>query len=51
MTGCGMMVGGGTGNIGWILLKVIYFVLGIFVASVIFWLTHNWIVKGKKRRR
>ncbi len=44
MGSTGMM---GSGTMG--LLSVIYFALAVFVFSVIFWLTHNWIVPKKKR--
>ena len=30
------------------LYGLIYFVIGSFIFSVIFWLTHNWLVKKKK---
>ena len=40
----GMM---GSGTMG--LFGVVYFALAAFVFSVIFWLTHNWIVPKKKR--
>ena len=42
----GVMGGGmfGTGLYG-----LIYLAIGAFIFSIIFWLTHNWLVKGKKR--
>ena len=27
---------------------LIYFIVGCFIFSVVFWLTHNWLVKNKK---
>jgi len=44
MDGYGMMGYGGMGVFG-----VVYFALAAFVFSLIFWLTHNWIVPKKKR--
>ena len=44
--GSGMMGG------GWILggfVGILYFALAAFIFSVIFWLTHNWLSKCKKR--
>ncbi len=43
------MMGSGTMGYGMGIYKVIYFALAAFVFSVIFWLTHNWIVPKKKR--
>ena len=40
-----------TGYTGWALLKTAYFVIAAFVFSVIFWLTHNWLVKDPKKKR
>ena len=48
----GMMNGGMMGNLGVIggsLLGLIWFALAAFVFSAIFWLTHNWLVKSKKK--
>jgi hypothetical protein len=47
MSGFGMM--GGAGMVGMGLVGLVYLAVGAFVFSVIFWLTHNWLVKGKKR--
>lgn len=42
----GMMGGySGMGIFGMGLVGLIYFAIGAFVFSVIFWLTHNWISK------
>jgi len=38
------MMGSGMGIYG-----LVYFALAAFVFSVIFWMTHNWIVQKKKR--
>jgi uncharacterized membrane protein len=46
MMGYGMM-GGGWAGMG--LLGAIYFAFAALIFSIIFWLTHNWLVKGKKR--
>jgi len=35
---------------GFVLLKLIYFVIIVFIFSIIFWLTRNWLVKDKKKR-
>jgi hypothetical protein len=48
-----MMSGGMMGGAGWFgmgLVGLIYFAIGAFVFSVIFWLTHNWLVKDKRRK-
>jgi hypothetical protein len=45
MDGYGMM--GGAGMLGG-LLGLVYFALAAFVFSVIFWMTHNWLVKKKR---
>ncbi len=42
------IVGGGMFG-GW-LLGIIYFAIGAFIFSVIFWLTYNWLVKCNKKR-
>jgi len=34
---------------GWGLFGLVYFVLAAFIFSVIFWLTYNWLIKGKKK--
>jgi len=42
------------GDIGYGLMElygVVYFAIDAFIFSVIFWLTRNWLVKGKKIRR
>ncbi len=39
----------GHGWIGAKVLGIVYKLLAAFVFSVIFWLTHNWLVKGKKK--
>ncbi len=44
--GGGNMMGYGASGL-W-LLKLVYFALAVFVFSVIFWLTHNWLVKKRK---
>ncbi|MFH1064184.1 MAG: hypothetical protein V1729_03835 [Candidatus Woesearchaeota archaeon] len=49
MGGYGMM--GGTGWFGMLLLGLLYLAIGAFVFSVVFWLTHNWLVKGKHKNR
>ncbi len=38
------MMGSGMGIYG-----LVYFVLASFIFSAIFWLTYNWLAKGKKR--
>lgn len=43
----GMMMGGGIYGMG--VVGIIYFALAAFLFSVIFWLTHNWLIKGKRR--
>lgn len=40
----------GSKGVAWGLLKLVYFVLGTFIFSVIFWATHVWLVKGKKKK-
>ncbi|NQU79421.1 hypothetical protein HQ545_06660 [Candidatus Woesearchaeota archaeon] len=49
MADYGTMMGGtgwfGAGLIGWI-----YFAVGAFVFSAIFWLTHNWRVKPRRKK-
>lgn len=42
---------GNTWGVGGSLFKVVYLALAAFIFSVIFWLTHNWLVKGKKKRK
>ena len=32
------------------LALLIYFAIAAFIFSIIFWLTHNWLVKEKKRK-
>ncbi len=49
MEGYGMM--GGAGMFGWGLLWLVWLVLGAFLFSAIFWLTYNWLVKDKKKKR
>ena len=44
---CGMV---GTGMWNWGLYGIVYFIVMSFVFSVIFWLTHNWLVKHKKKK-
>ncbi len=44
MMGSTGMMGSGMGIYG-----VIYFALAAFVFSVIFWMTHNWIVPKRKK--
>ena len=44
----GMM--GNTWGVAGSLFKAIYMALAAFIFSIIFWLTHNWLVKGKKKR-
>ncbi|MEE9526011.1 MAG: hypothetical protein V3V78_05390 [Candidatus Woesearchaeota archaeon] len=39
------------GMFGGSLYKVIYFALAAFVFSIIFWLTHNWLVDGKSKNK
>ena len=43
---CGMA---STGMLGWGFYKLFYFAVAVFVFSLIFWLTHNWLVKHKKK--
>ena len=43
---CGMA---GNGMIGWGFYKLFYFAVAVFIFSAIFWLTHNWLVKHKKK--
>ena len=38
-----------TGMGAWSLYGLVYFIVIAFIFSVIFWLTHNWLVKGKKK--
>lgn len=38
----------GMGMIGGGLLGILWFAIAAFVFSIIFWLTYNWLVKGKK---
>jgi uncharacterized membrane protein len=47
MGGYGMM--GGSGWFGMGLLGLIYLAIGAFVFSVVFWLTHNWLVPKRKK--
>jgi len=47
--GYGMI--GSTGNFWYGLLGLVYFAVIAFIFSLIFWLTHNFIVKDKKRKR
>ncbi|NQU78301.1 hypothetical protein HQ545_00880 [Candidatus Woesearchaeota archaeon] len=44
----GMM--GGAGWFGMGILGLLYFMIGALVFSVIFWLTHNWLVKPHKKK-
>ncbi len=47
----GMMDGGMMANFGIVgggLIGLVWFALVAFAFSVVFWLTHNWLVKGKK---
>jgi hypothetical protein len=47
MMGSGMM---GTGTFSLVgLFGIVWFALAAFIFSVIFWATHNWLVKGKRR--
>tara|TARA_Y100000034_G_scaffold5829_1_gene6464 strand:- start:10624 stop:10956 length:333 start_codon:yes stop_codon:yes gene_type:complete len=41
----------GHGAFGSGILKIVYFAFAAFLFSIIFWLTHNWLVKGKKKRK
>ncbi len=45
--GYGMM--GGLGFFGAALLGLVYLAIASLVFSTVFWLTHNWLVKEKKR--
>jgi hypothetical protein len=45
MDGFGMM--GGSFGMG--IYGAIYFAIGAFIFSAIFWLTHNWLANCKKR--
>jgi hypothetical protein len=35
-------------KLGWVIVKLFSIALIAFMVSSIFWLTHNWLVKGKK---
>jgi hypothetical protein len=35
-------------KLGWLIVKLLSIALITFMVSAIFWLTHNWLVKGKK---
>jgi len=48
MMGSGMMMGN-FGMMGGGLYSIVCFALAVFIFSIIFWLTHNWLVKNKKR--
>jgi hypothetical protein len=50
---CGMMMGPGTGYGGGMygLFGLVYIAIASFIFSVIFWLTKNWLVKEKRKRR
>ena len=48
MAGYEMM--GSTGMAGMLFFSIVYFSLVAFVFSLIFWLTHNWLVKDKKKK-
>lgn len=50
--GPGMMWGYGTtgGWVGMWFLGLIYLAVAAFVFSVVFWLTHNWLVHGKGKK-
>ena len=37
-----------TGTGSGMFMGLLYFVAGAFIFSVIFWLTHNWLVKKKR---
>ena len=37
------------GMVGGSLLGILWFAIAAFVFSIIFWLTHNWLVPHKKR--
>lgn len=45
----GMMDSGSMGMVGGSLLMLVWLALAAFIFSAIFWLTHNWLVKGKKK--
>ncbi len=45
----GMMDGFKTA--GWGLLKLLYFVVAVFVSSAIFWLTYKWLVEGNNKKK
>jgi hypothetical protein len=45
----GMMGDYGMSGYGMGVFGIIYFALAAFIFSVIFWMTHNWIVPKKKR--
>ncbi len=45
-SGYGMMGRGGMFGMG--LFGAVWFALAALIFSIIFWLTHNWLVKGKK---
>jgi len=47
LMGHGMMGSGYGGMFGMGLLWLLYFSLGAFIFSVIFWLTHNWLAKKR----
>ena len=32
-------------------LMVLYFAAACFIFSIIFWLTHNWLVKASKKKK
>ncbi len=40
----------GYGTFGAGILKIVYFAFASFLFSIIFWLTRNWLVKGKKKK-
>jgi hypothetical protein len=43
------MMGAGSW-LGMSFVWLIYFAIGSFIFSATFWLTHNWLVKDKKKR-
>jgi hypothetical protein len=45
----GMMDGTGMMGTGMGLVGLVYFAVGAFIFSVIFWLTHNWLVPKRKK--
>ena len=49
MMGEGHMIGWTGGSYWMSLAGVIFFAIAAFLFSIIFWATHNWLVKGKKR--